>query len=1138
MSKPFLTPIVLPAAASGYASMRLPHGTAPSSPTNGDVWTTTAGLFAQINGSTVGPFAAGGVSTTGSPASGQVTFFSGASTITNAAGILAGATFAATATAGGLSYSANSGTFSTDVAANGFQASATSTAALTGTTLQRTFTAFMTSTGSSTTASARLVSAYLVNQGTPVVGAVGTYVGTYILCTKLSANATAGATYMGADVFTTIGNSDTSGTVALNAIGTRSGVGVNNSGASGSVTVTNAYDFLSNPTYTFSVAVTTVVTNSYGLYLTTPTVTGGGTLTITNRYGVYQEDTAAQNFFAGYTGLGVAATTGTALSLPVSVSARSSLRIPHGSAPTTNLANGDIWTTTAGLFARINGATVGPYGAGTISGSIASTQIAFGSGTNSINGSATLTFGATTGMVLAPTAVSSGLQTAFRITGAANTNLAAGNEAIDVNINLARTVQWATGAHGQQRAVLVQAPTYAFVGASTLTTAATVAITGAPIAGTNATITTSVALDIETGLLRTAASTTTVAGLRLPHGSAPSSPVNGDMWTTTTGLFARINGATSGIVGTTGTPAANDLALFSAAGTITNAAGIAAGTTFTGTATSGALLLSHAAGTYTSTGSVSGFLHSVTFSGNSTSAFQQGFLASVTATGVPTSVNVTTAAVVARLAATPATAVSDAKYIALHAQLQGSTAASFASNNVLYAFRAETNGISSTTNATGFGSVFAINAVPGFASGIALGTVTATHVYGVAVTPIFGTAAGGSGATATNYYGLHLGTPTVTGAGFLTITNRYGVYQADTAAQNYFAGYSGLGVTADTGTALNLPASVTTRSSLRIAHGVAPTTNLTDGDIWTTTAGLFARINGATAGPFIGAPGGSDTQVQYNSSGTLAGSSRFTWDDTGAGGLTLTNTGVVFARTQLTASLTLGTSPAAGQYRGLYANATWAVNSTDIVTLRGVMASVSHTGSDASVNTGTLTGGYFDVQNSRSAGSLAALHGVDVLTTLLNSATTTDVYGVRITLTGTGTITSLYGLYLSDGLGGTITNRYGIYQVGASSQNVLAGQLLLSASTTTRAGLRLPHGTAPSSPVNGDVWTASDGIYAYVGGATAGPFGTSVTAASTGYVYFGAEATDGTWRIGRSGNDLVIERRESGSYVSKQTILA
>ena len=48
------------AGASGYASIRLPHGAAPTTNiTNGDCWTTTAGLYCYINGSTVGPYATG-----------------------------------------------------------------------------------------------------------------------------------------------------------------------------------------------------------------------------------------------------------------------------------------------------------------------------------------------------------------------------------------------------------------------------------------------------------------------------------------------------------------------------------------------------------------------------------------------------------------------------------------------------------------------------------------------------------------------------------------------------------------------------------------------------------------------------------------------------------------------------------------------------------------------------------------------------------------------------------------------------------------------------------------------------------------------------------------------------------------------
>jgi hypothetical protein len=45
----------LMACSTANASQNCPHGTAPSSPVNGDIWTTTAGIYVRINGSTVGP---------------------------------------------------------------------------------------------------------------------------------------------------------------------------------------------------------------------------------------------------------------------------------------------------------------------------------------------------------------------------------------------------------------------------------------------------------------------------------------------------------------------------------------------------------------------------------------------------------------------------------------------------------------------------------------------------------------------------------------------------------------------------------------------------------------------------------------------------------------------------------------------------------------------------------------------------------------------------------------------------------------------------------------------------------------------------------------------------------------------------
>ena len=47
--------IVLPASTTSVASANLPHGSAPTAPVDGDMWTTTAGLYVRINGSTVGP---------------------------------------------------------------------------------------------------------------------------------------------------------------------------------------------------------------------------------------------------------------------------------------------------------------------------------------------------------------------------------------------------------------------------------------------------------------------------------------------------------------------------------------------------------------------------------------------------------------------------------------------------------------------------------------------------------------------------------------------------------------------------------------------------------------------------------------------------------------------------------------------------------------------------------------------------------------------------------------------------------------------------------------------------------------------------------------------------------------------------
>lgn len=94
-------------------------------------------------------------------------------------------------------------------------------------------------------------------------------------------------------------------------------------------------------------------------------------------------------------------------------------------------------------------------------------------------------------------------------------------------------------------------------------------------------------------------STTTAASIRLPHGVAPTSPTNGDMWTTSAdGLFYRVNGVTHNALTVAGAALAYqplDSDLTSWAG-VTRAAGF---DTFAATPTSAALraLLSDEVGT-------------------------------------------------------------------------------------------------------------------------------------------------------------------------------------------------------------------------------------------------------------------------------------------------------------------------------------------------------------------------------------------------------------------------------------------------------------------------------------------------------------------------------------------------------------
>lgn len=93
-----------------------------------------------------------------------------------------------------------------------------------------------------------------------------------------------------------------------------------------------------------------------------------------------------------------------------------------------------------------------------------------------------------------------------------------------------------------------------------------------------------------------------------------------------------------------------------------------------------------------------------------------------------------------------------------------------------------------------------------------------------------------------------------------------------------------------------------------------------------------------------------------------------------------------------------------------------------------------------------------------------------------------------------GTVTRAYGINMV-GIAGATTENLGIFigdvtgtgafAIKTSAGPVSFGDTVLStASTTSRAGLRLPHGTAPTSPVNGDMWTTAAGTFIRINGVT------------------------------------------------------
>lgn len=381
----------LTAPTASVATMNLPHGTAPTTPDNGDLWTTTAGFFGRVNGVTVGPFGSGGGGgITGTLVSGRVPFANSASSVTDS---------------GKFVFSATTG-LSVNMASSGANNVTIGTGA--GDSLSSGIDNVIIGddAGTSVTTQQKVV---IIGRNASLNGGTHTVAVGDSALRNVTTNENTAVGSQALSELTSGTNSTAMGYAALSA----SETGINNTAfghraldSSGGSNVTamgasaGASNSYSNSIFLGSFAGDSTPDGSTGRFIvgsgTAPTTdifmgkgethTTPGNITITTTGGSGTNVAGGSVAIAGGRGTGNAAggsviiatapaggsgTTLNALVSRVTVdqtglttftapsTANATISLPHGTAPTSP-SNGNTWTTTAGEYQRINGYTVSP----------------------------------------------------------------------------------------------------------------------------------------------------------------------------------------------------------------------------------------------------------------------------------------------------------------------------------------------------------------------------------------------------------------------------------------------------------------------------------------------------------------------------------------------------------------------------------------------------------------------------------------------------------------------------------------------------------------------------------------------------------------------------------------------------------
>jgi hypothetical protein len=146
----------------------------------------------------------------------------------------------------------------------------------------------------------------------------------------------------------------------------------------------------------------------------------------------------------------------------------------------------------------------------------------------------------------------------------------------------------------------------------------------------------------------------------------------------------------------------------------------------------------------------------------------------------------------------------------------------------------------------------------------------------------------------------------------------------------------------------------------------------------------------------------------------------------------------------------------------------------------------------------TITAGTgISVANGNGVAGNPTISNTGVVSLTAGPGVSVDASTGAVTISATGTVTSSFPAGTATAPGWPVTgdtdtglyspssNTLGFSTAGTARATINSnGKLTLFTPSTATASLNLPHGTAPTSPVNGDVWTTSSGMFAHLNGTT------------------------------------------------------